>query len=584
MNPPSEDRTGWSLVLLFGILAGGIVATGIFYYRSFERQFRAGMERQLSTIADLKVGELVQYRREREGDANMLFRNPSISALTRRFLEKPKDAEAEQMLHAWLEKYQSYGQYDHVGLVDDHGAVRMAVPDQRLIFSSQVLERVPEALGTRRIIHQDFYRNEHDRRIHLALLVPIFDPGEEGRPLGVIILRIDPETYLYPFIKRWPAPSRTAETLLVRRDGNQAVFLNELRFQTNTALALRYSMDQTNVPAVRAAWGAEGIMEGRDYRGAAVLAAVRAVPGSPWGLVARMDTTEVDAPLRERLWQVVLAVVILLLGVAAGVALVQRQGRVRYYREKAALAAALEESLKRLKVVQADLERSNKDLEQFASVASHDLQEPLRMVSSYMQLLAQRYEGQLDDKARKFIRYAVDGALRMQTLINDLLAYSRVGSRAKPPQPTDSHAALGEALGNLAATIRENGAIVTNDDLPTVTADPTQLVQVFQNLLANAIKFRQAATPRVHVSARDDGRDWVFSVRDNGIGIDAKHAERAFVIFQRLHTREEYPGTGIGLAVCKRIVEQHGGRIWFASVPGDGTTFFFTIPKQHEIH
>ncbi len=235
----------------------------------------------------------------------------------------------------------------------------------------------------------------------------------------------------------------------------------------------------------------------------------------------------------------------------------------------------------RLNCIMADLERSNRDLEQFAYVASHDLQEPLRMVSSYTQLLAQRYEGQLDDKAKKYIDYAVDGAIRMQQLINDLLTYSRVGTRGKPPEPTDSHAVLGRTLSDLAAMIKENQALVTNDDLPTVRADPSQLAEVFQNLIANAIKFRGENMPRVHVSASesDNGYEWVFSVKDNGIGIEPRYQDRLFVIFRRLHTRKEYPGTGIGLAICKRIVERHGGRIWFESEPGKGSTFYFTIPK-----
>jgi len=226
-----------------------------------------------------------------------------------------------------------------------------------------------------------------------------------------------------------------------------------------------------------------------------------------------------------------------------------------------------------------ELERSNKELEQFASIASHDLQEPLRMVASYTQLLAERYEGQLDEKAKKYIAYAVEGAIRMQRLVNDLLAYSRVSTRGNPIETTDLHSILGEAIRNLAATIEESKAIVTNEELPMVRADSSQLVQVFQNLLANAIKFRGEDFPDIHVSVRDGGREWVFSIRDNGIGIDRQYADRIFVIFQRLHTRQEYPGTGIGLAVCKRIVERHGGRIWFESEPGKGSTFFFTVPK-----
>lgn len=229
-----------------------------------------------------------------------------------------------------------------------------------------------------------------------------------------------------------------------------------------------------------------------------------------------------------------------------------------------------------------ELERSNKELEQFAYVASHDLQEPLRMVSSFTQLLAQRYEDQLDDKAKKYIDYAVDGAVRMQRLINDLLAYSRVSTQGKTLRPIDSHVALGAALQNLAAVIEENLAIVVNDDLPTVRSDATQLSQLFQNLIGNAIKFRGADVPRIQVSACDLGHEWRFSVQDNGIGIDAQYTEKVFVIFQRLHTRKEYPGTGIGLAICKRIVERHGGRIWFESELGKGSTFYFTMPESKE--
>ena len=227
-----------------------------------------------------------------------------------------------------------------------------------------------------------------------------------------------------------------------------------------------------------------------------------------------------------------------------------------------------------------NVQRSNKDLEQFAYIASHDLQEPLRMVSSYTQLLAERYGEQLDDKAKKYIEYAVNGAIRMQRLINDLLTYSRINTQGGAPQPTDSHSVLGEALRNLSAAIEESRAIVANDDLPMVRADASQLMQVFQNLIANAIKFRRADdAPRIHVSAKDLGHEWCFLVKDNGIGNDSKYAEKIFVIFQRLHTLQEYPGTGIGLAMCKRVVERHGGRIWFESELNKGSTFYFTLPK-----
>ncbi len=221
---------------------------------------------------------------------------------------------------------------------------------------------------------------------------------------------------------------------------------------------------------------------------------------------------------------------------------------------------------------------SNKELEQFAYVASHDLQEPLRMVASYTQLLARRYRGKLDADADEFIAFAVEGVTRMQSLINDLLIYARIGSHADDVVQADSGAALDRALANLKTTIADTGAAISRTAMPVVRADPTQLDQLFQNLLSNALKFRRDERPEVAVGAEALGDLWHFSVRDNGIGIDPAYFDRIFVIFQRLHNRDKYEGTGIGLSICKKIVERHGGTMWVESRPGSGSTFHFTLP------
>ena len=306
--------------------------------------------------------------------------------------------------------------------------------------------------------------------------------------------------------------------------------------------------------------------------GFARTAGYRDFAGFGWTVLIQVDRAHAYAPINKLVWRVGLTG-LLIVAPLTGFGMYAARKLARERQDLLRARQALEKSV-------AELARSNSDLQQFAYVASHDLQEPLRMVASYTQLLAKRYKGKLDQDADEFIAFAVNGASRMQALIQDLLAFSRVDRQSQHFEPTSAETLLGYALDNLKGAIEESKAVVTHDPLPTVMADERQLLHVLQNLLSNAIKFKGPQIPRIHLSAERREKEWVFSLRDNGIGIDPQYSERIFVLFQRLHTNAEYPGTGIGLALCKKIVERHGGRIWMESQLGQGTIFYFTLPVR----
>ncbi|MEW6721392.1 MAG: PAS domain S-box protein [Thermodesulfobacteriota bacterium] len=326
-------REEYALVLVFVLLAAGIVAAGHFLFQRFEKNHRTQLESQLSSIASLKVSGLQQFREERSGDASILFGNPSFTRLVKSALASTEDFDAQRQLRAWIEKYWVYPDYDRIFLLDRRGAVRMSSREAAEPVGSAILEGAAEALRTGQPVFVDLYRNEYDDEVYMASLVPVLD--ERKNPLGVLVLRIDPKVWLYPFLKHWPTHHRTAETLLVRRDRDYAVFLNELKYRDDPPLSVSIPLDpEANVPAVQAVLGREGIMEGVDYRGVPVMAELRKISGTQWFLVARMDLSEVYAPVRERLWLTMFLVVFMFLSAGAGVGLIWRHQRARSYRER----------------------------------------------------------------------------------------------------------------------------------------------------------------------------------------------------------------------------------------------------------
>ncbi|MBW4053877.1 MAG: GAF domain-containing protein [Proteobacteria bacterium] len=321
------------MIILFIFMAAGIISVGYFYHRNHQKQYLAEVGLQLSAIADLKVNELQHWREERTADAGIFYHNAAFASLVKDYVHHSTSEQIRREIEDWTINIRNNHNYTRVILLDARGKIRFSLPEMSSEpLSYSIHQKAAESLRTGRITFTDFYRNASNGKIYLSILAPIFDPDREGTPLGVLVLRIDPERYLYPFIQRWPNASTTAETLLVHRYGADVVFLNDLRFKNHAALNLKFPLTRTENPAVMAVMGREGIVRGTDYRGHPVIAALRNIPDSPWYLVARMDAAEVYAPMRERLWGTVLLISAMLLSAATGLGLVWRQQSLSYYR------------------------------------------------------------------------------------------------------------------------------------------------------------------------------------------------------------------------------------------------------------
>ena len=576
---PSRLNEPYGVFIAFTFLMIGIIAAGYLYYEKQKDHLVENIKNDLVAITVLKVGQIANWRKERLAEAQVIQGSRIMPGQIEEFLDDPrKTGFRKDLLDRMLLLKKNYD-YSEIFLVDANGEALLSVDSTAADIGPHSKTMVLEAIHSGKVVLTDIRRTDLSKTIYFSLIVPILLPN--SRPVGALLLIIDPNRFLYPLIQTWPVPSRTAETLLCRHEGNDVLFINELRHRKGTTLSLRFPLRQSDLPAAMAVLGKSGFVQGIDYRGEPVLASVDHIPDSPWFIVTKVDKDEVYEPLRRNALVVSVIIITLITSSGLGLALWWRQQNVSFYREQyekeIAYSTELERANKEIERTVEELRRSNEELKQFAYIASHDLQEPLRMIASYLQLIERRYKGKLDKDADEFIAFAVEGASRLQNMIIGLLAYSRIETKGKPLEEVNSAEVLGNAVSNLKIAIEESGTLITADRLPVVEADAVQLVQVFQNLMANAIKFRREISTRIHVSAVREGTEWVFSVRDNGIGIAQEYRDRIFNIFQRLHGKE-YPGVGIGLSLCRRIVERHGGRIWFNSEAGKGTTFCFTIP------
>lgn len=340
-----KGKSAFVLIVFASIfVVAAIVASGVFYYKSQLARCRADALSRIAAISDLKADELSLWRKERLADAETLYKNDALSSLVRQCFRRPEDLSSQQELQSWMSRLLGNYHYNQIALHNAASDKWMLFSKAKSPISSLAVEKTHEAERSGQLTLLDFHRNEYTKKIHLCILIPVLDDSAKGRAIGVLLLRMDPDDFLYRSIQRWPAPSKTSELLLVRREGNDIVFLNELRFQKNAALNLRIPLTNTDIPAVMAVLGRTGSHEGVDYRGTKVLAATRAIPDSPWKLVAKIDAEEVYAPMRERFWIVFLLVCVALVAVGLTVGSLWRWQQVRFYRERAAAAEALRES------------------------------------------------------------------------------------------------------------------------------------------------------------------------------------------------------------------------------------------------
>ncbi len=692
------------MVAVFFLFSAGIGTGGYFFFEHQKKKLKEKEWEQLAAIADLKVGQILNWRKERIGDGSIIMETPFIHHHVQQLLSSPASNEDKQAFLDWMSLWQRTYSYQSVLLLDTTGTVRLSVPEGEGPSDPYSRALALEAMRERKVLLSDLHRSETTQKIHLDLCVPLLGAGgPKNLPLGVLLLEIDPYQFLYPLIQSWPTPSRSSESLLVRLEGSETLFLNEARFQKNTALNLRLPINEQRIAVALGARGQEGIVESLDYRGVAVLAALRRIPDSPWFLVAKLDQEEIYSPIHQQAWYIGILIGLLITGAGLSVGLLWRHQRAlaqqrqyegelerralaqhfdylsryandiillmdkdlkiievndrgtecygytreellgmnvedlrfpeagsplveqankldglggvifeilqrrkngttfsaesssrvievegkRFYQsilrditERKRAEEALADRTLQLERINRELAALNAQLDDFTHMASHDLQEPLRTLIAFSNLLQKDLGHSLPEKAAKDLGIITDAAKRMQALIRNLLALSQAGRAAQKKEKFSLRECADLALEALAMRVKETGAQVIYDQLPDVWGDSTLLTQLYQNLIGNALKFSGDQSPIIQLTFEEREGMQVFGVKDNGIGIEPKYAREIFKPFRRLHGRDKYEGSGVGLAICGKIVERHGGEIWVESEPGKGAHFRFTLDHR----
>ncbi len=539
----------------------------------------------LRTIAALKAGQIENWLNERQNDAEIMAGDNGLAMHAKRLAESGDGASREYAANR-LRSLTKAWDADSTMLLNGSGQVLISAAKPSATPSPSRQRLLAEALDSGRIQRSELYRDASGR-IHLDYAVPLPGNGGNARPAAVALLHAPVERFLFPLIQSWPTPSPSAETLLVRRDGDHVLFLNELRHRRDTALSLRLPLDTPNIPAVAAVHsGKARELEGVDYRGTPVLAVTRPVAGTPWHLVAKIDRAEVLAPLDLLIFWVSLVGFVAVTAIATAMLLLWRQTLRAHRLELLAQSSEKDRRLnaeleKKVAERTAQLKAINNELETFTYSVSHDLKAPLRGIDGYSRLLQEEHAASLSEEGQAFLANIRKGAQQMNQLIEDLLAYSRLERRALQTVRIAPEKVAEAVVAEFADEIHAHRAMM-GVAIPCleVRADTDGLAMILRNLLGNALKFsRDAPQPAIEIGGREETESCILWVRDNGIGFDMRFHERIFEIFQRLQRAEDYPGTGIGLAIVRKAAQRMGGRAWAESAPGQGAIFYVELPK-----